>query len=167
MDVVRRVFGMWLGLWFVFLVAEPVPVHDCPMHSPHPQAAMGGAVSGGVHEVAPHSEEHHGSHGEETHQSHGKTTELSGSNVHSGSPTQHSGSQHADSSHHSTQNASHSCLCLGCAAGSAPVQGSQPSSLVPVPEQIARVKATYPTVEHSPIDPAFTLPPSTAPPQLS
>jgi hypothetical protein len=34
-----RLFTALFAPWFAILVAEPVPLHDCPMHSLHPAAA--------------------------------------------------------------------------------------------------------------------------------
>lgn len=34
MDRLKRLLHILLAVWFVFLVAEPVPAHDCPMHTP-------------------------------------------------------------------------------------------------------------------------------------
>jgi hypothetical protein len=34
-----RLFAALFAPWFAVVVAEPVPLHDCPMHSLHPAAA--------------------------------------------------------------------------------------------------------------------------------
>jgi hypothetical protein len=34
-----RVFAALFAPWFAFVVAEPVPMHDCPVHSAHAAAA--------------------------------------------------------------------------------------------------------------------------------
>lgn len=34
-----RLFAAFFAPWFALVVAEPVPMHDCPMHSLHPVAA--------------------------------------------------------------------------------------------------------------------------------
>lgn len=39
MDRLRRLLHVLFALWFVFLVAEPIPAHDCPMHTPSGMSA--------------------------------------------------------------------------------------------------------------------------------
>jgi hypothetical protein len=40
-----RLFAALFAPWFAVVVAEPVPLHDCPMHSQHPAAAHAMASS--------------------------------------------------------------------------------------------------------------------------
>jgi hypothetical protein len=143
---------LWLGFWFVLLVAEPVPVHECAMHNP--LAAMRD------HQSAPE------------HMSHGESTESpdQGHSAHHGakshkSDTAPAAQQHADAGH--PAQGAHLCLCLGCASGSAPVSGAKTATTVPVPAELARVRTTFTLIERSAPEPEFILPPSTAPPTLS
>jgi hypothetical protein len=68
-----RLFAALFAPWFAVVVAEPVPLHDCPMHSLHPAAAHAMASSQAAPAVEsnmsarPHAdmEQSNGGHGRE------------------------------------------------------------------------------------------------------
>jgi hypothetical protein len=145
MHPVHRFISICLGLWFVFVVAEPVPVHECAMHKP----------SAGAHQSAHTAQTVQVAH--DAHGNHHVAQTPPSEDCHGGVPTEHS----------QQSQGVHLCLCLGCAAGSAPVAGAKPPAVVPVPAAIARLQAMYPRVERIAPEPEFILPPATAPPTLS
>jgi hypothetical protein len=94
-SLTQRIFTALLGLWFSFVVAEPVPVHVCPMHDGllPPAAAQSARV---VQDASDASTGHVGMH--HAQQSHDDAT--------TNTPAEHE---------------AHQCLCLGCCAGTSAV----------------------------------------------
>jgi hypothetical protein len=139
-SLTQRFFTALLGLWFSFLVAEPVPVHVCPMHDGMPQPAAA----------------QHAPDGRES--SHASADHVG---------MQHAPESHgATSTHDPVEHEAHLCLCLGCCAGTAVV--SLPPSPVSNLEdtlramQVRRVRAHDVLV--TPVRFAFALPFANGPP---
>lgn len=87
----QRMFTALFGLWFSLLVAEPVPVHACPMHDG--TLAQGAAVTAaGLTDAAPDSPGHVAMH--HVSQSHEQPA-----------------------TDHPAEHGAHQCQCLGCCAG--------------------------------------------------
>jgi hypothetical protein len=109
-----RLFAALFAPWFAFVVAEPVPLHDCPVHSAH-------AVSG-VSALAPDAASHAMmmAHGEMDHAA-----------MQESAPAEH---------HHGSEHAGHhQCCCLGMSCASAIVAlAPAPLPLAWVPVEVVR-----------------------------
>jgi hypothetical protein len=102
-----RLFAAFFAPWFAVVVAEPVPMHDCPMHSVHPATA---------HDMA--------------------SSRATPAAEFMAPPMPHSGMQESNTEHgQSTPGhaAHHQCCCMGacCATGLAPVARVQQLAWVP------------------------------------
>ena len=62
-----RIFAAFFAPWFAIVVAEPVPLHDCPEHSLHPAAAHAGMEHPGAAQEHSHATEKHGAPGNAAH----------------------------------------------------------------------------------------------------
>lgn len=145
MAIVPRLLKAILAIWFAFLVAEPIPAHECEMHSP---AGLVEARINDFHETSEKDAsdiDHKGSEGRQKHSHHG-------------SHSSESQSESQDSHSH------HFCLCLGCSAGSQSQVVDQLAPTVPIPADLARENKPYPRVESLALEPDFTHPFATAPP---
>ncbi|MFI5245561.1 MAG: hypothetical protein ACHQQR_10075 [Gemmatimonadales bacterium] len=133
-----RLFATLLAPWFAVVVAEPVPMHDCPEHSLHPAA---------VHAMA---SSHVASAGE---------SGMSGM-PHAGMEPSKSGHDHGAPGH----TTHHQCCCLGacCAAALAPI--ARAPQLAWVPAALRSEVALPGSVSFAPSAIEHALPFANAPP---
>jgi hypothetical protein len=112
-SLTQRILTALFGLWFSLVLAEPVPLHVCPMHDGMRTHAAAQAV----------------------HTSHAATAHPVGHvGLHHAPQSHDVGTTHAPAEHEA-----HLCLCLGCCAGTSAV--SLPASPVRnLPELLAAVQ---------------------------
>lgn len=149
MILAGRLLQMLLGFWFVFLVAEPVPAHDCPMHTP-----------AGISTGAGHGENGHSSHDSKEY---GLPHHASGHRTGTDRTTE-SNETHPQAHNQDQPTAAHFCLCLGCSSGSQSIEAPSTGLTLPIPAQLFRVVKSEPIEAPTSEAPEYLLPPSTAPP---
>jgi hypothetical protein len=139
-----RLFAALFAPWFAVVVAEPVPMHDCPMHSVHPavHSTAHGAGNAMRMDGMPAMDEHDVA----------STTGTSNDAPGESAPT---------SAHHG---AHHQCCCLDCcsAGAAAPVGRAPELSWAPVAIRMAIPRAAAAVVAPAAAD--YALPFANGPP---
>jgi hypothetical protein len=133
-----RLFAALFAPWFAVVVAEPVPMHDCPQHSLRAAAAHTMAAS------------------------HGTSAGERGT-----SSLQHSGMEQSNSGrgHDATgQAAHHQCCCIGTCCAAAPASVARAEPLAWVPATLRSETLSGPAEWFAPTAAPHTLPFANGPP---
>ncbi|HEV8408999.1 MAG TPA: hypothetical protein VGQ30_00735 [Gemmatimonadaceae bacterium] len=132
-----RVFAALFAPWFAFVVAEPVPLHDCPVHSIH--AVEAPAAEAAAPMMA---------NGEMDH----------AAMAHAAPAHHHGAPEHAGH---------HQCCCLGMSCASTAVAlVPSPMTLAWIPLEIQRVAMWPASTPHARASGDHTLPFANGPPAL-
>jgi hypothetical protein len=138
-----RVFAALFAPWFAFVVAEPVPLHDCPVHSLHPVSASAAAMA----PMMDHGAIDHGGDADMGH----SPIELAGHVGH------HGGSGHTGH---------HQCCCLGMSCASVFVVMTRPPALAWIPAEIRGTVSWGPAAAFVPVSADYVLPFGNGPPSV-
>jgi hypothetical protein len=133
-----RLFAAFFAPWFALVVAEPVPMHECPEHSLHP------AASHAVLAAALAQADAHGEHS----MPQGDMEQM--------------GATHG---HRSSSHTSHRyCCCLGACSAAAVAALTTPPRLAWLPLEIRRIASHLSAGSFSPASAEHALPFANGPP---
>jgi hypothetical protein len=139
-----RVFAALFAPWFALVVAEPVPLHDCPVHSVHPVSASAVATAASMMDHA--AMDHDGD------------ADMGPSAIELAVPESH---------HHGSGHAGHhQCCCLGMSCASAFVVMTSPPVLAWIPAEVRRTVSWAPAAAFVPVGADYVLPFGNGPPSV-